>query len=505
MSSKVFYGDTVLSVFPKGNQDINTLSKYNVEEKVTVRISETERAKIIPENIANGITILGVEGTHQGGSIEGGYLVQFILEGEPYCNISVLAGDAVQEPSVPDAYVSVEWYTGQEGSGTKILFPYTPVADITLYAVAESKHLVGIQGFGTSDPSVTMFGDIADIPMYTTETDGDYVSVINPLDNYWPFNKIEEFTDSNGNVFVKFPKMWMRWLEGSTTEHWIEGVRFANYKVDDNYFISDAFLDPKDTTGNTYLDYFAIGKYLSSGSESKIYSKGNQTILGGVMLGKVRSAARAYGNSSNLYNGYQLLDIQQLTIYNILCMMYYHTKNMMSVYDIHSGTAFTVSGTTDGVSGMNGWNTAYKTIKFLGIENPFGRYSVWADGILFNNTTIYLCRFPQNYSDSTSNYLTMGFSRPTAGVVRRLRAGTSAGTKSVLYPSDSYTKTDWQENQNEYFGSFTSGYFNSSYVNGFYVGNFSELQGLFNYIGWDWVGNPSMSATGSSRLAYRPV
>ena len=55
------------AVVPSGNQDIETLSEYNVASKSTARISATEREKIIPENIKKDITILGVTGTHEGG------------------------------------------------------------------------------------------------------------------------------------------------------------------------------------------------------------------------------------------------------------------------------------------------------------------------------------------------------------------------------------------------------------------------------------------------------
>jgi hypothetical protein len=51
-------------ITPTGNQDISTLSEYNVSTKATARISETERAKCIPGNIAQGVTLLGVTGTH---------------------------------------------------------------------------------------------------------------------------------------------------------------------------------------------------------------------------------------------------------------------------------------------------------------------------------------------------------------------------------------------------------------------------------------------------------
>lgn len=50
-------------ITPTGNQDIETLSEYDVSAKATARISAAERAKIVAGNIKNGVTILGVSGT----------------------------------------------------------------------------------------------------------------------------------------------------------------------------------------------------------------------------------------------------------------------------------------------------------------------------------------------------------------------------------------------------------------------------------------------------------
>ena len=53
----------VHGITPSGNQNISTLNSYDVTTKATARISAAERAKIIPANIAAGVTILGVAGT----------------------------------------------------------------------------------------------------------------------------------------------------------------------------------------------------------------------------------------------------------------------------------------------------------------------------------------------------------------------------------------------------------------------------------------------------------
>lgn len=51
----------------KGNADIDSLEQVNVTFNETAQISEEERAKIIPSNIVEGVSILGVAGTAGGG------------------------------------------------------------------------------------------------------------------------------------------------------------------------------------------------------------------------------------------------------------------------------------------------------------------------------------------------------------------------------------------------------------------------------------------------------
>ena len=179
-------------------------------------------------------------------------------------------GESIEAPLAPDVYgyTFIGWYTMNEG-GDKVVFPYKPNGDITLYARMPQGITVGFIGLTDSAYEITLTDDIAGTPKYTTSTSGNYVNVTNELDEQWPFSEIKEFTDENGNVFVKFPKMWMKWVTKGGN---IDGVRFASVQVDDTWFISDAFLDPRDETCQTYLDYFALGKYEGSGSSSKVFS-----------------------------------------------------------------------------------------------------------------------------------------------------------------------------------------------------------------------------------------
>ena len=60
-------GTYVDFLYESGNKDVADLTEQDVSTKATARISAAERAKIIPGNIKDGVTILGVTGTHSGG------------------------------------------------------------------------------------------------------------------------------------------------------------------------------------------------------------------------------------------------------------------------------------------------------------------------------------------------------------------------------------------------------------------------------------------------------
>lgn len=410
--------------------NINKGNEYVAADGVTV----TDMNSII-----NDLLYLKAHSS-SGGGIEGGYTVTFVANGSNFEICSVTAGKSVAQPDAPtsEGQFFNGWYTDATG-GTEVTFPYTPTQDTTLYARFSDCVIVGVTGLTNVNGILTFTDNIAEVGAYTTSREGDYVSVTNPLSDYFPFNQISEFTDEGGNVFVKYPQLWMKW-ELDTNGN-IDGYKFANYNAGEGYFIPDAFLDPKDIVNDTYLPYFALGKYEMSGSSAQGFSKSGQTCLGNVTIGDARSATRAYGNAANLYKGYQQLDFAQLTLYNLMCMMFYRTPNIQKVYGGRTGEGTvttwedpTVTGTCDGVTGMNGWNVSTDCVKMLGIENPYGNMNKWCDGVNFSGQKIYAQRYPQKYG---SNGNAMGFNRPSkGGYVKYLKHGTTDKTRSYMFVSE---------------------------------------------------------------------
>lgn len=384
-----------------------------------------------------------------------------------------------------------------------------------IYGEIVKQGIVGVTGVTNESGTLTFTDDIAFANMsgYTQTANGDYVSVTSPLSDYFPFNKIEEFTDDSGNTFVKFPKLWMKWETDDANR--ITGYKFAEYQVDEDYFIPDAYLDPNNTTTDTYLDYFALGKYEMSGTKDKGYSVSGATLLTDINREEGRAAARAYGSSNNLYNGYQMLDFAQLTLYNLMCMMFYGTANIQHVFSGRTGLESdgaeweepSITGTTDGVNGLNGWNVSTDCVKMLGVENPYGNASKWVDGVNFVYGDIYAQRFSHQYTDSEEDGIALGFNRPTSnGYVIALKHGTTDETKSFAYAcevSDAYAAGftdkyfgDWAscnlENNSSVYALFSGGSYGGAYSSGLW------------YLDGGCTATESFSHRGA-RLAFRPV
>lgn len=471
----------------------NNLTDFLTNIANSIRAAKGTSGLINPQDFADNISDLSL-----------GYNVTFNDGTSDYTIVSVPPGGSITEPPVPSnpPYQFKGWYTAETG-GEQISFPYTPSGHITVYAQWIQQTVIGATGFYNNQAgTLTWTDDIADFTSYTTSQSGNFVSVSSPLDNVFPYNKISEMTDAEGNVFVKIPKLWMKWVRNSSS---VTGVKISNIQMDSDYFIPDCFLDPSDSTLNTYLDYVAIGKYEGSGSTSKLYSKSGETLLTSISRSNARAAARAYGTSSNEYNGYQLYDISMWTLYNVLCSIYYKTTVITSVFAGNTNTnTVQNSGNTDGIAGLNGWNTQNKCVKMLGVENPYGNIFKYVDGIFMSAVSpagVYVWRKPSAYADSNYGAISAGALYTRSGT----RWWTSARkledpeTQSLLLPANNYSDAN-----EGWIGSY---YAVSDYQ--YVLKTSGSCNEATKYAGiWAFRGNQttlSPSQYDGARLAYRPV
>lgn len=433
--------------------------------------------------------------------VTGGYTVTFSSDGTIYAVSSVTAGDSVSAPNTnpsKSGYAFKGWGSSLVVTESDITFPYTPTADTTLYAVYSMQSVIGCTGFDNSTGNLTWTDDIADLQSsdaYTTSTSGDYVSLTSAIEDKFPFNSLTEVTDDSDNVFIRFPKMYWKW---ETSGNVVTGFKVSNTQIDSSYFIPDCFLNPNTDQGG-YLDYVDIGKYEGSGSSSMIYSKSGATCLASQTRKTCRTAARNYGTSANYYNGYQQYDFSMMTMYNYLVNLFVRTANIQNVYAGRTSQSSAAStGSCDGVTGMNGWNTSTTCVKFLGVENPYGNIYKWVDGVYFSSSTIYVHRYPIQFADATTNGITLGFSRPTLNnYIFQISRGTADTTQSYAYCSAVSSSST------TYYDDYC--YYNSSEtvlcVGGRW--NTGSNAGL-----WTLTGNLDASNSGTyagCRLSRRPV
>lgn len=199
-------------------------------------------------------------------------------------------------------------------------------------------------------------------------------------------------------------------------------------------------------------------------------------------------------------------------MYNLLCMMFYRTANIQKVYGGRTGSSTvkrwsnaSVTGTCDGITGMNGWNTSTDCVKMLGIENPYGNISKWVDGVWFggvNGTTIYIHRFPQQYTDGTSNAKTLQFKCPaTTGYVESLKIGNTSDIQSFAYVSDVTNSSS--THSSTYYGDHSSYSSTGTVLSAGGFWNDASRAGL-----WCLYSNSSASDSRpyfGARLSYRPL
>lgn len=478
----------------------------NIANSIRAKFGKTkEEFPLYPKDMAQAINNIQGEAY-----VSDGYVVTFISDNVNWAAMGAKSGEPILAPSSPKKENKVfrGWYREEGGQGEKITFPYFPNSNEKLYAFFTDQVVIGITGLDTINGTLTFTDDIEHCGKYSIEEkEGGNVWAHSDLDFFFPFNQIEEF-ELNGNIFIKFPKFWLKWIDDNDGN--ILGYKISNYQPDESYFIPDAFLDPNYTDVDMYLDYFALGKYEASGGASKIYSKSGQLCFKNTTIGKARDAARAHDTTTVLHGGYQLQDYAQSVVYNLLCMMYFQTANIQKVFQgrskdrgVYDGPIKT--GGCDTIKGLNGWNTDSGAVKLLGIENPYGNLCKWVDGVCFENGTTYIHRLPQFFSNSLDNSLVFGPTFNQAeGYLAKLKHG-SGKLQSYVFPVELVGDLVTIPDHEGYYGDYiklTSTLPSALYCGGVYYSEFQSGLWFLKNMEYSYGdSDPSFTV----RLAYRPI
>ena len=304
--------------------------------------------------------------------------------------------------------------------------------------VAKASWKASVSNLGAQDPNTVVFNTPADsVPK--------------------PWSEVE----FNGDVFIKFPKMYKKLV--SVTNKQITAFEIANAKLDDDYKLYPCFIDE---SGNE-LDYILVGKYMSKSSDTCNSVVADNPVAQTIVNGREKARARG--------TGYQLMDwrIQRLWQDLIICAM--------KTVNTNSGSGITTDD--------------------LGLY--WGSDVQWVDGF---------CRIDGKwiYSNSPSKYI----DSPTE--ISDGYAAISAYTAPTNQYNIEICSLGYDTSQpffNYLSRVWTNSSYNTYYCDAYYsrhagntpiatmVGLTTKNGGAFNcYSGYDWSWNAY-----NVRLCYRPI
>ena len=246
------------------------------------------------EHIINNINVVQLEDADNAGTyinfavapVQNSYVVTFMANGDVYQQVTVKAGEKVyapiNDPTPPEQ--TQAFYGWKTPTGTDVVFPYTPTANITLTAQIGDYWKATVSNFGGENPS--------------------YVTFNVPASNVAkPWSE----TTVNGDVFIKFNKMYKKIV--TTADNQITAFEIANAKLDNDYKLYPCFIDEN----SNELDYILVGKYMSKSSTTCNSVSSGSTAKQTLSNGRTRARARG--------TGYQLMDwrIQRLWQDLLIC------------------------------------------------------------------------------------------------------------------------------------------------------------------------------------------
>lgn len=247
----------------------------------------------------------------------------------------------------------------------------------------------------------------------------------NDFDNVGPWAKMTKVTDSNGNVFVRIPKTYIRKQVNGNGQNWsvslvapvnIPGGQNGQSMVDtaSGWYRPTLFWD---YTNNVELPYVDVAAYLATSVNNTLVSKSGLMPTGNLNINQFRQQAVANNNGST--KGYSLIDYATVDLLTALFVVEFGTINSQSImrgYVDTNGQQSSIlnNGQSDGIKGSSGSGPRINNsavMSYRGVENTWGMYLQWIDGVNFNNNVPYLCADSSKYqSDVYANpYKPVGY------------------------------------------------------------------------------------------------
>jgi len=266
----------------------------------------------------------------------------------------------------------------------------------------------------------------------------------NDFDTVGPWAKMDKtITDDKGNSFVRIPKLYIKKTQTDKLATW----QVSLSKIDDSWYLPKCFWD---FTNQKELDYVDVGRYQGTVTGGLLQSKSGVTATASLTIGSFRADAKANGD------GYQLLDIHVVDVWQVLFLIEFATLNSQSIMhgnlDNGSSGSAKTNGTGSNHAGSSGYATSMGPMDYRGIENMYGNLYQWTDGVNLMGANAWVCDDANKYQSDlfAAPYQALSYTTATGWISKMgydsnhpfaQFATVASGSASTYYADYQYTTT----------------------------------------------------------------
>lgn len=237
------------------------------------------------------------------------------------------------------------------------------------------------------------------------------------------FKDCEPRVTINDDVMSKFKSFYVRRYRDDDYEYW----KIADTETDD-FVLHEAF---RYEDGNR--DYVYLGSYETSSNNRSV---SGASVTNNQTRATMRTNAKAKGNY------WSLETIAARSMLQILATIEFADSDVQSCIgrgrvDASSGIS---TGSCDSVANYTGQPSGTSGqigVVYRGVENPWGNYWEWVDGINWKDGTYYICLDPSKFADDTAtNYTALTFTGSTGWSASYITEfGIDSNFMGILVPS----------------------------------------------------------------------
>ena len=371
----------------------------------TATITKTGDGAITPSSSASGVATATVSGTTVTARAVGtgsATITLTMAEGDNYLGASCTLGVTVEIVSV----FGVMWDYNSTGTALTRLTPSSdPNGYVTETVTTEPSPAVGT-GSGSSP-----------FDNYAPWKDMDEYNIVNNAVSYR--KGASGFSRSNYDTMVYIPTFYFKIVKDTSAK--------KMYFYVSNGAISGFTLHPG---SNSY-----IGRY-HTGNSSGYVSKTGLAAVASITRATARTNSHSKGAKWWQWGVFQWLAVQLLYLVEF--------ADFNSQAKIGNGRAYSSgtgqnSGGTDSMTyhtGRASGTENQQPVQYRHIENIWGNYRNFVDGINFSDRKAYVCTDPSKWADDTAtNYTDAGLTLPSDGYIKEL--GVSSSFPWLLLPTAS--------------------------------------------------------------------